>query len=106
MELGSHGDLPSSALSSPVLDVVAIVCGRKPEHWADCTTDNLLMLFPFVLLQVPSKQSASEHPEGSSISRTLDGSPRRPERQPGTSVISYDYSEEELMASIEQEYCR
>ncbi|CAK7297359.1 Cys1 [Vulpes lagopus] len=38
--------------------------------------------------------------------RTLDGSPRRPERQPGTSVISYDYSEEELMASIEQEYCR
>ncbi|XP_072623828.1 cystin-1 [Vulpes vulpes] len=55
---------------------------------------------------VPSKQSASEHPEGSSISRALDGSPRRPERQPGTSVISYDYSEEELMASIEQEYCR
>lgn len=27
---------------------------------------------------------------------------RRPERQ---SAITYDYSEEELMASIEQEYC-
>lgn len=38
--------------------------------------------------------------------RAPGGSPRRPERQPGTSVISYDYSEEELMASIEQEYCR
>ncbi|CAD7676327.1 unnamed protein product [Nyctereutes procyonoides] len=55
---------------------------------------------------VPSKQSAGEHPEGSSVSRVPGGSPRRPERQPGTSVISYDYSEEELMASIEQEYCR
>uniref|UniRef100_A0A8C0MLW8 Cystin 1 n=1 Tax=Canis lupus familiaris TaxID=9615 RepID=A0A8C0MLW8_CANLF len=55
---------------------------------------------------VPSKQSAGEHPEGSSVSRAPGGSPRRPERQPGTSVISYDYSEEELMASIEQEYCR
>lgn len=35
--------------------------------------------------------------------RAPDSSHKRPERQ---SVVSYDYSEEELMASIEREYCR
>lgn len=35
--------------------------------------------------------------------RAPGSSHKRPERQ---SAISYDYSEEELMASIEQEYCR
>lgn len=35
--------------------------------------------------------------------RAPGSSHKRPERQ---SAISYDYAEEELMASIEQEYCR
>lgn len=35
--------------------------------------------------------------------RAPGSSPKRPE---GQSAISYDYSEEELMASIEREYCR
>lgn len=37
------------------------------------------------------------------IHRAPGSSPKRPE---GQSAISYDYSEEELMASIEREYCR
>lgn len=37
--------------------------------------------------------------------RAPDSSCRRPERQSGICAISYDYSEEELMASIEREYC-
>ncbi|XP_057597734.1 cystin-1 isoform X3 [Hippopotamus amphibius kiboko] len=66
--------------------------------------------------RVSPKQSAEDHPEsshGSEPSRSsttgtgrLPGAPgschKRPERQ---SAITYDYSEEELMASIEQEYC-
>lgn len=35
--------------------------------------------------------------------RAAGSSHKRPE---GQSAISYDYSEEELMASIEREYCR
>lgn len=38
--------------------------------------------------------------------RAPGGSHGRPERQSGSSAISYDCSEEELMASIEREYCR
>ncbi|XP_004401866.1 PREDICTED: cystin-1 [Odobenus rosmarus divergens] len=56
--------------------------------------------------RVSSKESADEHPESSRVSRNPGGSHGRPERQSGISAISYDYSEEELMASIEQEYCR
>ena len=37
------------------------------------------------------------------LCRAPGNSPKRPE---GQSAISYDYSEEELMASIEREYCR
>ncbi|XP_032722725.1 cystin-1 [Lontra canadensis] len=54
---------------------------------------------------VSSKQSTDEHPESAGISRAPDSSHRRPGRQSGVSAISYDYSEEELMASIEREYC-
>ncbi|XP_069706598.1 cystin-1 isoform X2 [Phaenicophaeus curvirostris] len=32
--------------------------------------------------------------------------PQRNSKSTGKSTISYDYSEEELMASIEREYCR
>ncbi|KAF5917296.1 cystin-1 [Diceros bicornis minor] len=52
---------------------------------------------------VSPKQSAEDHPESSSVSEAPGSSHKRPERQ---SAVSYDYSEEELMASIEQEYCR
>nr|KAF6446393.1 cystin 1 [Rousettus aegyptiacus] len=52
---------------------------------------------------VSPKQSAEDHPGNSSISEAPGSSHKRPERQ---SAISYDYAEEELMASIEQEYCR
>ncbi|XP_032209229.1 cystin-1 isoform X2 [Mustela erminea] len=52
------------------------------------------------------KQSADEPPESAGVSRAPDSSCRRPERQSGICAISYDYSEEELMASIEREYCR
>ncbi|XP_034856462.1 cystin-1 [Mirounga leonina] len=55
---------------------------------------------------VSSKQSADEHPESGRVSRAPGGSHGRPERQSGSSAISYDCSEEELMASIEREYCR
>ncbi|XP_045835277.1 cystin-1 [Meles meles] len=55
---------------------------------------------------VSSKQSADEQPESAGVSRAPDSSHRRPERQSGISAVSYDYSEEELMASIEREYCR
>ncbi|KAM5317830.1 cystin-1 isoform 2-T2 [Glossophaga mutica] len=54
--------------------------------------------------QVSPKQSAEDHPEGGGGGSEAPGSShRRPERQ---SAILYDGSEEELMASIEQEYCR
>ncbi|XP_039743798.1 cystin-1 isoform X2 [Pteropus medius] len=53
--------------------------------------------------EVSPKQSAEDHPGNSSISEAPGSSHKRPERQ---SAISYDYAEEELMASIEQEYCR
>ncbi|XP_027477373.1 cystin-1 isoform X2 [Zalophus californianus] len=56
--------------------------------------------------RVSSKQSADEHPESSRVSRNPGGSHGRPEKPSGILAISYDYSEEELMASIEQEYCR
>ncbi|KAM5249849.1 cystin-1 [Hipposideros larvatus] len=53
--------------------------------------------------RVSPEQSAEGHPENSSVSEALGSSHKRPKRQ---SAISYDYSEEELMTSIEQEYCR
>uniref|UniRef100_A0A8C3WFI3 Cystin 1 n=1 Tax=Catagonus wagneri TaxID=51154 RepID=A0A8C3WFI3_9CETA len=51
---------------------------------------------------VSPKQSAEDHPESSSVSEAPGSCYKRPERP---SAITYDYSEEELMASIEQEYC-
>ncbi|XP_033693918.1 cystin-1 isoform X3 [Tursiops truncatus] len=51
---------------------------------------------------VSPKWSTEDHPESSSVSEAPGSCHRRPERQ---SAITYDYSEEELMASIEQEYC-
>ncbi|XP_064151096.1 cystin-1 [Loxodonta africana] len=52
---------------------------------------------------VTPKQSTEDYTESSSVSETPNSSHKRPERQ---SAILYDYSEEELMASIEREYCR
>ncbi|XP_057414447.1 cystin-1 [Balaenoptera acutorostrata] len=51
---------------------------------------------------VSPKRSTEDHPESSSVSEAPGSCHKRPERQ---SAITYDYSEEELMASIEQEYC-
>ncbi|XP_045404986.1 cystin-1 [Lemur catta] len=48
-------------------------------------------------------RSTGDHPGSSSVSEAPGSSHKRPE---GQSAISYDYSEEELMASIEREYCR
>ncbi|XP_054584096.1 cystin-1 [Eptesicus fuscus] len=45
---------------------------------------------------------AEDHPESSGAPQAPGSSHKRPERR---SVILYDGSEEELMASIEQEYC-
>ncbi|XP_066242108.1 cystin-1 isoform X2 [Saccopteryx leptura] len=55
--------------------------------------------------RVSPKQSAEYHPESSSVcvSKDRGSSHKIPDSQ---AVILYDYSEEELMASIEQEYCR
>ncbi|XP_037668603.1 cystin-1 isoform X2 [Choloepus didactylus] len=52
---------------------------------------------------VSVKQSAAGHPGSSSVSEPPRSSHKRPESQ---SAVLYDYSEEELMASIEREYCR
>ncbi|XP_036904601.1 cystin-1 isoform X2 [Sturnira hondurensis] len=49
------------------------------------------------------KQCAEDHPEGSGGSEAPGRTHGGPERQ---SAILYDGSEEALMASIEQEYCR
>uniref|UniRef100_A0A452F3K7 Cystin 1 n=1 Tax=Capra hircus TaxID=9925 RepID=A0A452F3K7_CAPHI len=51
---------------------------------------------------VSPKRSIEDHPEGSCISEAPGSCHKKPERQ---SAITYDYSEEELMASIEREYC-
>nr|XP_031540627.1 cystin-1 isoform X1 [Vicugna pacos] len=52
---------------------------------------------------VSPKQSTEDHPGNSSASSEAPGSCyTRPERQ---LAITYDQSEEELMASIEQEFC-
>ncbi|XP_058934407.1 cystin-1 [Kogia breviceps] len=51
---------------------------------------------------VSPKRSTEGHAESSSVSEAPGSGHKRPERQ---SAITYDYSEEELMASIEQEYC-
>ncbi|XP_038175138.1 cystin-1 [Arvicola amphibius] len=50
----------------------------------------------------PEKKSKDD-PEESCTPEAPGSSHKRPE---GQSAISYDYSEEELMASIEREYCR
>ncbi|XP_052042000.1 cystin-1 [Apodemus sylvaticus] len=50
-----------------------------------------------------SPEKVKGSPEDSCASEAPGNSPKRPE---GQSAISYDYSEEELMASIEREYCR
>lgn len=52
--------------------------------------------------EVSPKRSTEDHPEGSCISEAPGSCHKKPERQ---SAITYDYSEEELMASIEREYC-
>lgn len=54
--------------------------------------------------RVSPKQSAEGHPESSGVSEAPGSRHKRPEKQ--SAAISYDYSEEELMASIEQEYGR
>ncbi|XP_047701128.1 cystin-1 [Prionailurus viverrinus] len=54
---------------------------------------------------VSSKQSADDHPGSSSVYGAPDGSHGRPDGQSDIPAVSYDYSEEALMASIEQEYC-
>lgn len=52
---------------------------------------------------VSPEKKVTGNPEDSCASEAPGSSPKRPE---GQSAISYDYSEEELMASIEREYCR
>lgn len=52
---------------------------------------------------VSPEKKVTGSPEDSCASEAPGSSPKRPE---GQSSISYDYSEEELMASIEREYCR
>ncbi|XP_036882392.2 cystin-1 [Manis javanica] len=52
---------------------------------------------------VSSRQSAEDHAESSGVSGAPGSSHKSPERQ---SAISYDCSEEELMASIEREHSR
>lgn len=52
---------------------------------------------------VSPEKKVKGSPEDSCVSEAPGSSPKRPE---GQSAISYDYSEEELMASIEREYCR
>ncbi|XP_042536695.1 cystin-1 [Dipodomys spectabilis] len=49
------------------------------------------------------ERKAEDHPEGSHASEAPAGSHKRRE---GQSAICYDRAEEELMASIEREYCR
>ncbi|XP_055110324.1 cystin-1 [Symphalangus syndactylus] len=52
---------------------------------------------------VCAEQSTEGHPGSSSVSETPGSSRKKPERP---AAISYDHSEERLMASIEREYCR
>ncbi|XP_075413226.1 cystin-1 [Tenrec ecaudatus] len=52
---------------------------------------------------VALKHDPEDHPESGRHTETPSSSGKRPEGQP---PIVYDYSEEELMASIEREYCR
>ncbi|XP_014396019.1 PREDICTED: cystin-1, partial [Myotis brandtii] len=52
--------------------------------------------------QVSPEHRVEDPPESSGVSEAPGSSQERPERR---SVILYDCSEEELMASIEQEYC-
>ncbi|XP_070284772.1 cystin-1 [Myotis yumanensis] len=52
--------------------------------------------------RVSPEHRAEDPPESSGASEAPGSSQERPERR---SVILYDCSEEELMASIEQEYC-
>ncbi|XP_028733531.1 cystin-1 [Peromyscus leucopus] len=52
---------------------------------------------------VSPEKKIKDTPEDSCASGAPGSSHKRPE---GQSAISYDYSEEELMASIEREYCR
>nr|KAF6307760.1 cystin 1 [Myotis myotis] len=52
--------------------------------------------------RVSPEHRAEDPPESRSASEAPGSSQERPERR---SVILYDCSEEELMASIEQEYC-
>lgn len=80
----------------------AALCQQEASAKAGCSTDNLLMPLPFVLLKVSPKRNTEDHPEGSCISEAPGSCHKKPERQ---SAITYDYSEEELMASIEREYC-
>ncbi|XP_028633600.1 cystin-1 [Grammomys surdaster] len=58
---------------------------------------------PAQLPPAVSPEEVKDNPEDSCASEAPGSSPKRPE---GQSAISYDYSEEELMASIEREYCR
>ncbi|XP_032028086.1 cystin-1 [Hylobates moloch] len=52
---------------------------------------------------VCAEQSTEGHPGSSSVSEAPGSSHKKPERP---AAISYDHSEERLMASIEREYCR
>ncbi|CAH7301570.1 cystin-1 [Phodopus roborovskii] len=54
-------------------------------------------------LAVSPEKMTKDNSKDSCASETSGSSHKRPE---GQSPISYDYSEEELMASIEREYCR
>ncbi|EPQ08430.1 Cystin-1 [Myotis brandtii] len=66
---------------------------------------NLVLFRPVVLLTgetVSPEHRVEDPPESSGVSEAPGSSQERPERR---SVILYDCSEEELMASIEQEYC-
>lgn len=61
------------------------------------------MLRPLLPLKVSPEKKTKDDPEESCTPEAPNSSHKRPE---GQSAICYDYSEEELMASIEREYCR
>ncbi|XP_057227395.1 cystin-1 [Malurus melanocephalus] len=54
----------------------------------------------------PLLQAATRSPPGSENNNVDHQCPESNKKPLGQSTILYDYSEEELMASIEREYCR
>nr|XP_025724402.1 cystin-1 [Callorhinus ursinus] len=72
-----------------------------------CPTAGGGQLWAADLASTPASSTQPDpRPHPPSCQRNPGGSHGRSEKPSGILAISYDYSEEELMASIEQEYCR